>query len=129
MIDISFFRGAKPKIQPHLLDVGEAQKAVNCRLQSGGLRAFRDSTLIQALALPAASTIHKFGETDFWLEFANDANAVEGPVASDTESTTYFTGDGLPAMTYASIATSGAAPYPTNRYTLGIPAPELAPNA
>jgi hypothetical protein len=123
MIDISFFRGAKPKIQPHLLEMGEAVKAVNCRLQSGGLKPFRGSTIVRALANPSAKTLSKYGTSAFWFEFAGSADVVEGPIASDTESTMYFTGDGLPAMTYASIATSGSGPYPSNRYTLGIPAP------
>lgn len=127
MLDLSFFRGARPKIQAHLLEKGEAKQAVNCRLQTGALEPFRGQTIVQAINLPSVSTIHKYGDTGFWFEFANDANAVEGPIASDTETTTYFTGDGDPAMTYASIATGGAAPFPSNRYRLGVPAPDAAP--
>lgn len=123
MFDISFFRGASPKTEPHLLERGEAQRAVNCRLQSGALGPFRGATQVQAISLPSVQTIHRFGETSFWLEFAGDVDVAEGPLPSDTETTTYFTGDGEPAMTYAGIATSGVAPYPANRYRLGIPRP------
>lgn len=128
MLDLSFFRGARPKVQPHLLEQGEAQKAVNCRLQTGALEPFRGSVVETALAGGSAATIHKFGDTAFWFEFADDVDIVEGPVESDTEITTYYTGDGAPAMTYASIATAGAAPYPTNKYTLGIPRPDSSPS-
>lgn len=98
-------------------------------MYSGGLTSFRGPTTIQALVLGSVKTIHKFGDTNYWFEFAGNVNCVEGPVASDTESTTYFTGDGEPAMTYASIATAGAAPYPSNRYKLGLPIPGNAPSA
>lgn len=129
MLEINFFRGAKPKIESHLLSDGEAQKAVNCRLENGALKPFQGTSVVQALSLVNAKTIHKFGDTSNWFEFSGNVDVTEGPLASDTETTTYFTGDGLPSMTYASIATSGAAPYPSNRYTLGVPAPENAPTA
>lgn len=122
-MNINFFRGARPKLEPHLLETGEAQKAVNCRLQTGALEPFRGQSLVQAASLGSVATIYKYGDTNFWFEFADDVDIAEGPIASDTESTTYFTGDGVPAMTYASIATAGAAPYPSNRYRLGLPEP------
>lgn len=122
-IDLSFFRGARPKQESHLLNDGEAQRAVNCRLQSGALQPFRGSTLIRAISRASVLTLHRFGNTAEWFEFAGDVDAAEGPLPSDTETTTYFTGDGEPAMTYAGLATTGLPPYPANRYALGIPAP------
>lgn len=123
MIDLSFFRGARPKPEPHLLEVGEAVLAHNCRLQGGGLEPFRGLSLVQATSLPGVQTIHRFGVTNFWFEFADVVSVAEGPLPSDTETTTYFTGDGEPAMTYAGLATGGAAPYPSNKWRLGVPAP------
>lgn len=126
MFDIAFFRGANRKTQPHLLELGQAQRAVNCRLQTGALAPFRGATVIQAVSVPGVKTIHRFGDTAFWFEFADDVDVAEGPLPSDTETTTYFTGDGAPAMTYAGLATSGSAPYPSNKYRLGVPAPASA---
>ena len=127
MLDISFFRGARPKLQPHLLETGEASSAVNCRLQTGALQAFRGMTTERAVSKPNIATLHRYGDTSHWLEFDVDANVCEGPLAADTESTTYYTGDGDPAMTYASIATAGSPPYPSNKYKLGVPAPASTP--
>ena len=129
LIDISAFQGAKPVLEPHLLQPGEAHDAINCRILSGGLAPFEGATQVQALTLAGAQTIARFGQTSYWFEFAGDVDCWEGPVPSDTESTTYFTGDGVPAMTYASIATSGSGTYPSNRYALGIPAPTTSMNA
>lgn len=129
MLDISFFRGSRPKVQPHLLESGEAAKAVNCRLDNGGLRAFRGPTTIQAASVANVQSIHKYGDTAFWFEFTGDVDVAEGPIASDTETTTYFTGDDYPSITYAGIATVGAAPYPSNKYKLGVPAPASTPTA
>lgn len=126
MLDISFFRGARPKIQPHLLESGEAAKAVNCRLDTGALRSFRGPTTIQATSVANVKTIHKYGDTAFWFEFTDDVNVAEGPIASDTETTTYFTGNGYPSITFSSIATAGLGPYPSNKYRLGVPAPATA---
>ncbi|KZZ72404.1 hypothetical protein A3765_28510 [Oleiphilus sp. HI0130] len=123
MLNVTFFRGSRPKIQPHLLETGEAQKAINCRLQTGALEAFRGPSLERAISVASVASLFKYADTNYWFEFQQDANVAEGPIASDTESTTYFTGDGEPAMTYASIATQGNAPYPSNRYRLGLPAP------
>lgn len=128
MLDVTFFRGSRPKIEPHLLELGEASRAVNCRLQTGGLMPFRGNTQIQAASVGGVETIAKYGDTAFWFEFTNQVDVVNGPI-QDTESPVYFTGDGVPAMTYASIATTGLGPYPTNRYRLGIPAPTVAPTA
>lgn len=123
-IDLSFFRSARPKVQPHLLDTGEAQRAVNCRLQTGALQGFRGPTVVRATSRPAVKSLHRFGDTGLWFEWDSDVDAAEGPLPSDTETTTYFTGDGEPAMTYAGIATVGSEPFPSNKYRLGIPAPD-----
>lgn len=123
-IDLSFFRSARPKVEPHLLESGEAHRAVNTRLQTGALQGFRGATTIRATSRPTVKSLHRFGDTSLWFEFADDVDVAEGPLPSDTETTTYFTGDGAPAMTYAGLATSGSEPFPTNRYRLGIPAPE-----
>lgn len=129
MLDVTFFRGARPKIESHLLELGEAVRAVNCRLQTGGLMPFRGNTQIQAASVGGVETIAKYADSAFWFEFTNDVNVVNGPIESDTEDAVYFTGDGVPAMTYSSIATTGGGPYPTNRYRLGLPAPSVAPSA
>jgi hypothetical protein len=71
--------------------------------------------------------IHRFA-SNFWFHWTADVNAVRGPVAGDTQERTYFTGDGVPKVTDASIATSGGGTdYPNVSYTLGVPAPGTTP--
>ena len=55
---------------------------------------------------------------------------VSSPIIGDTTERTYFTGDGLPKMTFSPDATSGGGTdYPTVSFTLGIPVPAAAPIA
>lgn len=64
----------------------------------------------------------------YWFHWTADVDAVRGPVPGDTTERTYYTGDGVPKMTYSPIAVSGGGTgYPTNSYDLGIPQPTTAP--
>lgn len=66
--------------------------------------------------------------TGFWFHWTDDVDVIRGPIAGDTSERTYFTGDGVPKVTYSPIATSGGGTnYPNNTYDLGIPAPTSQP--
>lgn len=65
--------------------------------------------------------------TGFWFHWPAHVHVVRGQIPGDTQERTYFTGDGVPKMTYAGIATAGGNQYPTNAYDLGVPVPDPIP--
>lgn len=123
------FAGMRPGREPELLAPGEAQLAINTRLNDGSIESVRGlSAAVTTLASAGTvRTIYRFGQslssdTQYWLESANDADFVRGPVADDTTERTYYTGIGYPRKTNAALAT-GAAPLPTNSYRMGVVRP------
>lgn len=124
MIDLSFFRNARPAVEPHLLDAGDGASATNCRYESGALRPFKGNAMVKAVALAQTpKTIYRYTDA-FWFEFSGDVDVTPAPLATDTENTVYYTGTDKPRVTDATIATSGSEPYPTVSRSLGVPYPE-----
>ena len=125
------FFGMRPSATVDLLALGEAQAAVNCKFRSGSLEPFLGlSSPGVAFSGGTVRTIYRFGQTSssevlYWFQFANDVDVVKGPVDNDTEERTYWTDGTYPKKTNAALATS-AAPYPTNSYRMGLPAPATA---
>ncbi len=134
-ISIRPFSGLTPKISPQLLDGSQSTKAVNCRLSSGELRPWRGPLEAFSLSKPGPiKTIYRWAPTPgnensgFWFHWPEVVSVADGPISNDTQARVYFTGDGVPKMTYAGIATAGGSTnYPTNAYNLGIPAPDTSP--
>lgn len=111
------------------LPEGEAVTASNLKLGSGDLVPWVDV----GPALPVADTffnksIYLYDNAGFpqWFEFSNFVSIARGTVKGDTSERIYYTGDGVPKMTYLEIATVGSGPYPSNFRQLGIPAPASA---
>jgi len=66
-------------------------------------------------------------ENGYFFHWLTDVDVFRGPIAGDVTERTYFTGDGVPKMTYSPIAVSGGGTdYPNNTYDLGVPAPTVA---
>jgi len=66
-------------------------------------------------------------ENGYWAHWTSIVHASYGPVNSDEERL-YYTGDGQPKMTYASIAVDGVGTnYPVRSRDLGIPRPLARP--
>ena len=128
------FTGLLPKLSPDLLPDNAAQVATNVKFSSGALDAWKGLTTILTLSsIQPVLTVYRYGqtstsETQFWFEFTTDVNVVRGPVVTDTEERTYWTDGTYPKKTRSNIATT-AAPYPSNSYRMGIPAPATAPTA
>jgi hypothetical protein len=123
------FRGEIPAIAPQYLPAGAAQVSHNAVHDNGNLRPLKDTAFV---ATPAKSgtkkAIHLFAKS-FWFHWLDAVDAVRAPIPNDTQERTVFTGDGVPKVTDASIATAGGGVlYPNNSYLLGIPAPESAPS-
>lgn len=127
--------GIAPAIAATELPDNFAQIAHNCRLHGADLRAWRaPADIWTPTKAGTINGIYRFGqdapaETDYWFHWNSDVDVVRGPIFGDTTERTYFTGDGVPKVTNALLALSGGGTnYPIAAYTLGVPAPTLAPN-
>lgn len=121
------FGGLAPQVSPRLLKDNLAQTAEDVNLESGRLVPITDNS--QTLVLDDANrrSIYKYTDSpERWLEFDEDVNVVPGPIAGDTNDTVYWTGQSYPRMGRSSVIV-GSAPFPSNFYRLGIPAPSAAP--
>lgn len=123
------FQGAVPGIAGRLLQPFQAQDAENCDVRDGDIVPFKGLTSVTTLAKSGTiETVWRW-DNSAWFHWASDVDVVDGPVPDDTEARTYYTGDGVPQMTYAGIATSsGDGVFPSNSFNLGVPAPATAPS-
>jgi len=129
-IRITKFGGLLPSSDKTMIPDNAAQTAINCRLTSGTLDAYKGTTLICNPGVSNIKSIYRFNQaslddTNYWFAFNTDVNVVKGAISGDTNERTYWTGDGYPKVTDISIATT-LAPYPHAAYRLGTPAPATA---
>lgn len=131
-IAINDFKGTFPRLEPIDLPAGAAVIADNCKLWSGGLRAWKGNSNPVATLTKTGEiqTIYRFARqagdpsSGFWFHWDSAVDVLRGAIKNDTQERTIFSGDGAPAVTDASIATAGGGTnYPNNRYRLGIPQP------
>lgn len=122
------FAGETPRIDPKILADRFATKAVNVELRRGQIApVFAPEDTSRDVAA-GTQTLYLFNKEanagqGFLFEFASEVNVVRGQIAGDTLERTYYTGDGVPKITDAAIATAGAGPYPEAAHDLGLPAP------
>jgi len=124
--------GYVPRVAPHLLQDNEAQKAINTKLYSGVLRAWRKPLPITPVVNVAASTetIYKGLKSsgdDLWLAWSTDVDVVSSPLESASPMMVFYTGDGVPKKTNSALAGSTSGGAPANWYNMGVPAPAAAP--
>lgn len=127
---IAGFTGLVPRAAGRSLLPSQAQIAVNCRLTSGYLGAFREPVLVAALtSLSDVLTFYRSsdGVTDAWLEWTKDVDAQPAPIDDGTEGRVYYSGDFEPRVTNYALATAGAQPYPFSKFVLGVSPPRTAP--
>jgi hypothetical protein len=124
------FYGEQPLKDPELLQDGYAQSTNNLRVHHSNLQAWNaPSAIYTPVAIGGTiQTIYRWGmestvDTATWFCWTTDVDVVRAPIADDTTERTYFTGSGVPKMTYSPLGTSGSGPFPTATYTLGIPTP------
>lgn len=127
------FLGENRRLTSRLLNNNQAQLAQDAYLFDGSVKAYKGlETKYTLLSAGVKKSIYRWGanlgapSSGFWFESANDIDYVKGPIAGDSSERTYFSGEDYPRVTDATIAT-GAAPYPTVSYRLGLPAPASAP--
>jgi len=121
------FGGLAPQLSPRLLKDNLAQTAEDVNLESGRLVPITDNSQTLVLDDANRTSIYKYTDSpERWLEFDEDVDVVPGPIAGDTNDTVYWTGQSYPRMGRSSVIV-GVAPFPSNFYRLGIPAPSAAP--
>jgi len=111
---------------------GEAVTATNLKLGSGDLVPWTDADAGTPVDdLFRNQTIYRYDNAGdpVWFEFSQFVSVARGSVKGDTRERIYYTGDGVPKMTYRAIATNGPGPYPQAFRKLGIPAPASPPTA
>lgn len=129
------FLGMIPRRDARLMEQRYAQAAVDVRLTSGALEAYRQTRTVQQdvqLSAGEVASIARWrGEVGSeWLRFPSVVSVVRGPVSGDVWERVYWTGDsryGQPMYAWAGNI-EGSEP-PSTPYKLGVPAPEDAPHA
>jgi hypothetical protein len=128
-LQIKSFGGIAPKVPARYLQDTMAQTASNAVVFNGSLQPLSTvgSTVHTLTKVGTPLTIYRFGQdsvsdSQYWFHWTTDVNVCRSQIAGDTSEWTFYTGDGAPKATYASIALSGSN-YPTVSRPLGIPAP------
>lgn len=122
------FRGMAPRITPRALPDNASQQAINARLATGDLEAYKRLELVTQLAnAGVVQSIFLFD--DVWLSYEEQVEFAKGAVLGDAEEArVYITGLDAPRFTTYALATgTGAPPYPGETRLLGVPAPDSMP--
>jgi hypothetical protein len=132
-LDFRSFGGEFPRVQPQLLPDQAAQTARDLVLNRGALEPLKAPVYVAPLAKGGVKkTIWRYGkqldsDTQHWFHWLGEADAVYGPVVSDTQERVYYTEKGQPPkVTDATLATTDGF-MPSNAYLLGLPAPANKP--
>lgn len=127
---ISNFSGLVPRLAKQLLAPNQAQVATNCNLTSGDLRPRNGTRLAYAPILDndikSMFRMEKDGN-EKWLVWDKDVDVARSPIAGNTERRFYYTGDGEPRTSDYDTSTSGAGPWPSGCFVLGVTPPVTAP--
>lgn len=124
-IDIISMRGEMPRVLSHMLPDTFALLARNCHFRFGVITPVNDDVESNVTFGIKPETIFLYRK-DKWFTWQGMVDAVRSPVAQDPYGRVYYTDGQYPKVTSAQIATSGAGPYPSTSYRLGVPAPESA---
>lgn len=123
------FLGANLRITPRRLGEGLGVDAVNMRLGSVDLRGLvgPGTVVTTGGATPLISAYrmdrNTVSDTSAWLQWTMDVDVVPSLIANDTDEEIYYTGDGAPKLTDATLALP-AIPGPAAWRTLGVPKPD-----
>jgi BNR repeat-like domain/SPRY domain len=126
-IDTSSFRGMAPRLTPRALPANAAQLAINAKLVTGDLEAWRQFALVETLA-HSPETIYLLDDT--WLSWLGDVDVARSLIPGDISFTVYLTGEEYanPRWTNYSLATSSpGGPAPVITRPLGVPNPDTVP--
>lgn len=132
-LHLKAFGGFVPRVSAHLLQDNEAQKAVNTKLYSGTLQSWhKPAALDPSITVdPATQTIFAAKNSsgdNVWMAWNSVVDVVNSPLNSGTAFTLFYTGDGAPKKTNATLAGTPTGDVPSDYLTMGVPAPTTAPN-
>ncbi len=128
---LTTFSGLNKKVSPRLLQDSVAQNAENAFLDSGRLEGLKSDTnhSSEPFSHPAVDigvntkTIFQITSSE-WLTFTADVDIIKSPIKEDPSNRFYFTQSGdHPKYGPRSTLVSGAGPYPTSSFRLGLPTP------
>lgn len=123
------FRGMAPRVTPRALPPNAAQTAINTRLLTGDLEAWRRPLLTKQLAVSSFGDVETIALLDdAWLSWQQQVEVARGIIPGDETFRTYITGLDAPRVTNKALATTGSEPFPVATRLLGVPAPEEAPD-
>lgn len=136
-ITISNFKGELPVVSTTLLPPSNAQTASDCVLDSGDILPMRANSEEALLALSGGTIdaiyLWRVNNTSYWLRFNDAVDVIRSPIADDTYSRIYWSGDARMSnevlYSYTPAVYTGGTQYPQNFFKLGIPAPTTAPIA
>jgi hypothetical protein len=123
------FLGEIPRIHPRLLPEGNAQTALNTRLDSGALDATKDTSNLKSTVLTNPISLYRYSDA-IWLESVTDTDWVNYPISADQYGRIIYADasfDNGPRVTDASIVGGGApngGQNVTGFWNLDVPAPE-----
>ena len=128
-VKIIGFLGTAPKISPELLPNTAGQIANNCKLYSGDLIPYPQPVVVANTARTGAiKTLFALRDPDTdekkWLSWLTDVDIAVASKTDKDEQRFYYSGDGVPKVSNYELATTGAAPYPTGYYDLGLAPPD-----
>jgi hypothetical protein len=127
------FGGFSPRVAPQLLNDNEAVRAVNSKLYSGSLTPWNKPRFItpRVFVSPNTRTIYrvqKQGGDNQWFAWNTDVNIVKGPLTDGQAFRLYYTGDGTPRKTNATLAGGASGGAPADYLSLGVPNPVDKPS-
>lgn len=128
-----FGGGLAPRYDKRLLRDDQAQIASDVVITSGALEPLRLPldiyTSSKAGSLMSAHRLTAADDTDVWLAWTSDVDAVRALLADNSESQrVYYSGDGEPRVSDLAKATSlSDNKYPDTCFVLGVPRPSTAP--
>ena len=124
---INTFRGEVPLLAPRLLPDNAAAAAINARLYTGDLTAFKQFALTHGLSNTGPVQTISLMAGQYWLSWDQQVDVARGTVPGDTTYRTYLTGLDAPRFTNLALAATGAEPYPVTTRLLGVPPPDSPP--
>lgn len=126
------FSGESRAVHPKLLPETAGTLSQNQKPGRGDLRPWKSPS--QVATVPSGrNTIYRMGrdvasDNQYWLSWTGTVHAVRGFDTTDPTERTYYTGDGVPKVTY-NTSLDGVDPQDnpgTNWRPLGVPAPATA---
>ncbi len=117
------FRGELPRIHPRLLPEGGAQRAKNCRYDSGAIEPEQTSLFLKNTVETAPISLFKYPFADVWLESTTDVDWLTYPVIEDQYGRVIFTDASIDEVRVTDASIVGAGGYPSGWRLLSVPAP------